>query len=64
MSLYLIISLFAKSEAYGIDKNGLNLMHNYLTVCKQRTKISSPHSDWYETVKVVPQGLILGPLFF
>ena len=29
----------AKFEAYGTDKNGLNLIHNYLTNRKQRTKI-------------------------
>ena len=32
--------LVAKFEAYGIDKTGLSLMHNYLSNCKQRTKIS------------------------
>ena len=38
--------LVAKFEAYGIDKNGLNLIHNYLTNRKQRAKLSSSHSDW------------------
>ena len=38
--------LVAKFEAYGIDKNGLNLIHNYLTNRKQRTKISYSYSDW------------------
>ena len=56
--------LAAKFEAYGIDKNGLNLIHNYLTNRKQRTKISSSYSEWYEIVRGVPQGSILGPLFF
>ena len=32
---------------FGIDKNGLNLIHNYLTNRKQRTKIGSSYSDWY-----------------
>ena len=31
--------LVAKFEAYGIVKNRLNLIHNYLTTRKQRTKI-------------------------
>ena len=46
------------------DKNGLNLIHNYLTNPKQRTKISSFYSDWYDIVRGVPQGSILGPLFY
>ena len=37
--------LVAKFEANGIDKNGLNLIHNYLTNRKQRTKISSSYSE-------------------
>ena len=37
--------LVAKFEAYGTVKNGLNLIHNYLTNRKQRTKISSSYSD-------------------
>ena len=56
--------LVAKFEAYGIDKNGLNLIHNYLTNRKQRTKISSSYSEWYDIVRGVPQSSILGSLFF
>ena len=56
--------LVAKFEAYGIDKNGLNLIHNYLTNREQRTKVKSSCSDWYEIVIGVPPCSILGPLFF
>ena len=56
--------LVAKFEAYGIDKNGLNLIHNYLTNRKKRTKISSSYREWYDIVRGVLQGSILGPLFF
>ena len=33
--------LVAKFEVSGIDKAGLNLIHNYLSNRKQRTKINS-----------------------
>ena len=56
--------LVAKFKAYGIDKNGLNLVHNYQTNRKQRTKVISSYSDWYDIVRGIPQGSILGPLFF
>ena len=56
--------LVAKFEAYSIDKNGLNLIHNCLTNRKQRTKISSSYSECYDIVRGIPQGSILGPLFF
>ena len=55
--------LVAKFDAYDIDKNGLNLIHNYLKNRKQRTKISSSYSDWYYIVRVVPQGSILAHHF-
>ena len=48
--------LVAKFEAYGIDKNGLNLIHIYLRNSKQKTKASSTYSDWYDTVRGVQQG--------
>ena len=56
--------LVAKLEAYGVGKAALNLTSNYLSHRKQRTKIGSSYSDWYEIVRDVPQGSILGPLLF
>ena len=56
--------LVAKFESYGIGKTGLNLIYNYLSNRKQRTKINSSYSDWYDIVRGVPQGQILGPLLF
>ena len=56
--------LIAKFEDYDIDKSGLNLIRNYLSNRKQRTKINSSYSDWYDIVRGVPQGSILGPLLF
>ena len=56
--------LVAKLEAYGVGKAALNLISNYLSHRRQRTKIGSSYSDWYEIVRGVPQGFILGPLLF
>ena len=56
--------MIAKFEAYGIGKSGLNLLLRYLSNRKQRTKVNSSYSDWYEIVRGVPQGSILGPLLF
>ena len=55
--------LVAKSEAYGVDKNGLNLIRNYLTNRKRRTKISSSYIDWC-IARSIPRSSILRSLFF
>ena len=54
--------LIAKFKAYGIGKLELNLLLNYLSNRKQRTKVN--YSDSYEVIRGVPQGSILGPLLF
>ena len=56
--------LVAKLEAYGVGKAALNIIINYLSHRKQRTKIGSSYSDWYEIVRGVPQGSSLDPLLF
>ena len=54
--------LIAKLECYGNDKIGLSLILDYLSRRKQKTKISSSYSSWYDIIIGVPQGSILGPL--
>ena len=56
--------LIAKLEAYGIANDALNFIYDYLSKCKERTKINSSYSSWRETKYGVPQVSILGPLLF
>ena len=56
--------LIAKFEPYGILKSGLNLLLSYLSNRKQRTKVNSSYSDWYDIIRGVQQGSNLVPLLF
>ena len=56
--------LKAKLNAYDFDINTLNLLTNYLSSRKQRTKISTSCNNWSDMKSGLPQGFILGPLLF
>ena len=56
--------LIAKLECYGIDKVGLSFILDYTSRRKPRTKMSSSRSSWYDIIRGLPHGSILGPLFF
>ena len=56
--------LIAKLEAYGLDTASLSLLKNYLPNRKQKTKVGSSYSGWFEFIRGTPQDSILGPLFF
>ena len=56
--------LIAKLHAYGFDVKSLTLIHSYLKGRRQRVKINSEFSSWKDVLNGVPQGSILGPLFF
>ena len=42
--------LIAKLKAYGLHENSLNLLADYLSGRKQRTKIGSVFSEWWKIV--------------
>ena len=56
--------LIAKLECYSLDEFNLKLILNYLGYRKQRTKIGSSFSSWFDTYIGVPPGSILEPLLF
>ena len=56
--------LLTKLNAYGFDKNSLEVMRNYLSNHWQRTKINTTFSSWSALLKGVPQGSVLGPILF
>ena len=56
--------LLAKLYAYGFGKKSVKLIYSYLKGRKQRVKINSTYSSWKDIVSGVPQGSVLGPLFF
>ena len=56
--------IISKFEAFVLSKDSLKLLLNYLEGRKQRVKIGSSYGFWSDVNKDVPQGSILGPLFF
>ena len=56
--------LIAKLSAYGFSHCSLRLIYSYLSNRWQRTKINYTYISYTEIFHGVPQGSILGPLFF
>ena len=56
--------LIAKLRAYGFERSSLRLLMKYLNSRKQRTKVGSSYSKWFEIKHRILQGPILVPLLF
>ena len=56
--------IIAKLAAYGFKRETLRLIYSYLKGRKQCVKINNTYSDYNEIIFGVPQGSILGPVFF
>ena len=56
--------LLYKLKRNGIDGNLINLFKDFLYFRKQRVVLNGQFSDWKPIQAGVPQGSILGPLFF
>ena len=56
--------IIAKLNSYGFNLTGLNLIHNYLTERKQKTRINQSYSSWGDILFGIPQDSILGPILF
>ena len=56
--------MIAKLKAYGLFKEALKLMKNYLKNRKQKVQINNKFSSERDDIVGVPQGSIDGPLLF
>ena len=56
--------LIAKHNAYGFEKQLINLIYSFLTKHKQRTKVDSSIGSWEVLFSGVSQGSVLEPLLF
>ena len=56
--------LLDKLKAYGLCTESLNLIKDYLSGRRQRVKVANAKCDTVKINRGVPQGSVLGPLFF
>ena len=56
--------LIFKLKSYGVTGPFLSLIRNFLTDRYQRVVLNGKTSEWKRINAGVPQGTILGPLFF
>ena len=56
--------LFAKLSAYGLNGSACALLEDNLSGRMQRVKVGDAYSSWQTVRRGVPQGNVLGPMFF
>ena len=56
--------LIAKFKAYSVQDQSIKIIKSYLSDREQRVPIGNVHSSWKSTIKGVPHGSVLGPIFF
>ena len=56
--------LIAKLTAYGFSDTALRYIYSYLSNRKQCVRINNTYSSYQKIISGVPQGSILGPIFF